>query len=302
MKICLYNSHKAGAVVGDKVYPIGDFLVQKALVKQDYTMVEIVDGLTSNPAVAKAVEGCIKSDKSTPLNKVTLRAPIYNPSAIWAAAANYAAHAKEDFSVAGHPYAQRTAARATEKKEGPPDHEALMSELFLKPPSSIIGPNETIIIPNPKSWVDYECELAAVIGKKAKNVSEKDSLDYVYGYTILMDISQREPGGSRSIRKGFDTYTPIGPWIVTMDEVPDPQNLKLKVVKNGEVTMEATSKDMICTVRELVRYLSNVITLRPGDIITTGTAPGSRKIDDGDTIKASIERVGEIELKVKVLK
>lgn len=292
MKICLYNSNQAGAVVGDQVYPIGDVLVRGAHLKGDYTAVDVIEKLATYPAAMQCAQDCIKAGKSVPLNKVKLLAPIYNPSAIWAAAANYSDHVQE----------MRAKSRGTERVDLGKDD--LMAEFFLKPSSSIIGPGETVILPKVSKDVDFECELCAVIGKRARHVSEKEALDYVFGYTICWDISQRDPWGrgknnTRNIRKGFDTFTPLGPWIVTRDEIGDPQNLSIKVYQSGELAMNAHTKNMICTLREHIRFLSSIVTLRPGDLITTGTPAGVHKLQDGDKLKGSIEKIGEMELSVK---
>src|SRR3989442_14324307 len=151
-----------------------------------------------------------------------------------------------------------------------------MAEFFLKPTSSIIGPNDTIILPKISKLVDFECELCAVIGKRARKVTEDQALNYVFGYTICWDISQRDPWGkgmhnTRNIRKGFDTFSGLGPWIVTRDEIDEPQNLAIRVEQNGKVAMTAHTRDMICGLRDHIRFLSGVMTLHPGVLITTGT-------------------------------
>src|SRR2546423_1200891 len=128
-----------------------------------------------------------------------------------------------------------------------------------------------------------EPELCAVIGKKARNLSEEQALDGVFGYTICWDISQRDPWGrnrqnTRNIRKGFDTFSALGPWIVTKDELPEPQDTRIFVELNGKHVMTAHTKDMICGVRDHIPFLSSVLTLRPGNLITTGTAAARSKL------------------------
>ena len=180
----------------------------------------------------------------------------------------------------------------------------LMAEFFLKPTSSIIGPGDTVILPKISHDVDFECELCAVIGKRAKYVTEEKALDYVFGYTICWDISQRDPWGrgrdnTRNIRKGFDTFTGLGPWIVTRDEIDEPQNLSIKVEQNGKPAMTAHTSDMICGLREHIRFLTSVLTLLPGDLITTGTPAGVKTLAGGDHLRGSIEKIGEMELNVR---
>lgn len=295
MKICHYNSNQAGAVVGDNVYPIGDALVNAGHLRNGYTMLEAIDALANQPAAMECVRDTLESGTSVPLSSVKLLAPIYNPGSLWAAAANYKAHRAEMEIKMGH--AERPI----------PDKDDLMAEFFLKATSSIIGPGDTVILPKISKDVDFECELCAVIGKKARNVTEDNALDYVFGYTICWDISQRDPWGrgkqnTRNIRKGFDTFTALGPWIVTKDEIEEPQNLAINVEQNGKEVMTAHTSDMICGLREHIRFLSSCLTLRPGDLITTGTPAGVRKLADGDHLKGSIEKIGEMELNVKAEK
>jgi 2-keto-4-pentenoate hydratase/2-oxohepta-3-ene-1,7-dioic acid hydratase in catechol pathway len=292
MKICHYNSNQAGVVVGDKVYPIGDALVKAGHVRSGYTMVEIIDALANNAAAMQCARDAAQGGGSLPLNSVKLLAPITNPGSLWAAAANYRAHQEEMRArVAGLD-------RAAKSKD------ELMAEFFLKTTSSIIGPNDTIILPKISKLVDFECELCAVIGKRARKVSEDQALDYVFGYTICWDISQRDPWGkgiqnTRNIRKGFDTFTALGPWIVTKDEVGEPQNLSIKVLQNGKEAMTAHTSDMICGLREHIRFLTSCLTLRPGDLITTGTPAGVSKLNHGDHLHGTIEKIGSMELNVK---
>jgi len=290
MKICHYNKHEAGVIVDDRVHPIG-----KALgLRPDYTMQEAIDVLANRRGAMTAVRKALKG-KSVPLKSVKLLAPIENPPSLWAAAANYKDHQAEMLKASGGP----------DRAALSPDD--LMAEFFLKPSSSIIGPGGTIVLPKIANHVDFEAELCAVIGKPARRVSEEKALEHVFGYTICWDISQRDPWGrnrqnTRNIRKGFDTFTALGPWIVTRDEIPDPQNVRIDVELNGKHVMTAHTSNMICTLREHIRFLSSVCTLRPGDLITTGTPAGVAKLAPGDKLKGRIERIGEMSLKVEAEK
>jgi 2-keto-4-pentenoate hydratase/2-oxohepta-3-ene-1,7-dioic acid hydratase in catechol pathway len=291
MKICHYNSNQAGAVVGDRVHPIGDALVKAGRLRVGYSMVEVIDALANDPTALQCARDSLNTTTPLPLGSVKLLAPILNPPSLWAAAANYKAHQQE-----------------MKEKMGSSDRSAfskdeLMAEFFLKPSSSIVGPGGTVILPRISKDVDFECELCAVIGKTARYVSEEKALDYVFGYTICWDISQRDPWGrgkqnTRNIRKGFDTFAGLGPWIVTRDEIDEPQNLAIRVEQNGKPAMTAHTSDMICGLREHIRFLTSILTLRPGDLITTGTPAGVRKLADGDRLKGSIEKIGEMELHV----
>ncbi len=292
MKICHYNNNQAGVVVDDKVYNIGDALIKARLARQGYTMLEIIDALANNPVAMQIAKEASSGGSSLPLSSIKLLAPITNPGSLWAAAANYRAHQKEMIERMG------SADRITKTND------ELMAEFFLKTTSSIIGPNDTIILPKISKLVDFECELCAVIGKRARKVTEAQALDYVFGYTICWDISQRDPWGkgmqnTRNIRKGFDTFSALGPWIVTRDEIDEPQNLSIKVLQNGKEAMIAHTSDMICGLRDHIRFLTSCLTLRPGDLITTGTPAGVSKLHDGDHLHGTIEKIGSMELNVK---
>jgi len=271
MKLCQYDEHQAGAVRGERVFPVGAALVAAGHLRPGYTMQEVIEALANRPQAMQCAREALDEKKSSPLGSVTLLAPIENPPSIWAAAANYKAHA---------------------------------AEFFLKPSSSIIGPGGTILLPKISKDVDYEAELCAVIGTRARRVSEAQALEHVFGYTICWDISQRDPWGrgrqnTRNIRKGFDTFTALGPWIVTRDELPEPQDVRIEVELNGRPAMTAHTGDMICGLRDHIRFLSNVLTLRPGDLITTGTPAGVAKLAPGDKLRGRIERIGEMTLNVQ---
>ena len=292
MKICHYNNNQAGVVVGDQVYNIGDALIKAGLARQGYTMVEIVDALVNNPAAMQIARDATQGSGAVALSSVKLLAPIQNPGSLWAAAANYYAHRAEMVERMGS--ANRPVI----------DKDDLMAEFFLKTTSSIIGPGDTIRLPKISKLVDFECELCAVIGKPARKVSEEQALDHVFGYMMCWDISQRDPWGkgkqnTRNIRKGFDTFSALGPWIVTKDEVGEPQNLSIKVLQNGKEVMTAHTSDMICGLREHIRFLSSGLTLRTGDLITTGTPAGVSKLNHGDHLHGTLEKVGSMELHVK---
>ena len=253
-------------------------------------MQEVIDALANRPSSMETARSCLEGP-CIALGSVRLRAPIENPPSLWAAAANYKAHAAEMRIASGGP--ERSALSKDE----------LMAEFFLKPSSSIIGPGGTIVIPKIAKHVDFEAELCAVIGTQARRVSEARALDHVFGYTICWDISQRDPWGrnrqnTRNIRKGFDSFTALGPWIVTRDELPEPQDVRIDVELNGKPVMTAHTSDMICGVREHIRFLSSVCTLRPGDLVTTGTPAGVSRLAPGDRLRGRIERIGEMSLDV----
>ena len=292
MKICHYDAHQAGAVVGDRVHPIGDALIETGHLRAGYTMRDVIDVLAHRPAaMACARDACGVGAPARALASVRLLAPILDPPSLWAAAANYRDHQAEMRIKSGGP----------DRSALSPDE--LMAEFFLKPTSSIIGPGDTIVLPRVSKEVDFECELCAVIGTRARHVGDDRALDHVFGYTICWDISQRDPWSgahqnTRNIRKGFDTFPALGPWIVTRDEIDEPQNLTIEVEQNGQPAMRAYTGDMICGLRQHIRFLSSILTLRPGDLITTGTPAGVKRLAAGDRLRGRIEKIGEMELRV----
>jgi 2-keto-4-pentenoate hydratase/2-oxohepta-3-ene-1,7-dioic acid hydratase in catechol pathway len=292
VKICHYDKGQAGAVESGRVYPIGQALVKARHLKAGYTMRDVIEALANKPAAKKCARDAVRKGPSVPLKSVKLLAPIFDPPSIWAAAANYKDHQAE----------MRVQSGSEDRSHLSKDD--LMAEFFLKPTSSIIGPKGTVVLPRISIDVDFECELCAVIGRTARRVREEKALDYVFGYTICWDFSQRDPWGrgrqnTRNIRKGFDTFTGLGPWIVTRDEIDEPQNLAIRVEQNGKPAMTAHTGDMICGLRDHIRFLSGVLTLRPGDLITTGTPAGVKKLAPGDRLRGSIEKIGEMEVGVK---
>ena len=177
--------------------------------------------------------------------------------------------------------------------------------LFMKATSAIIGPNDTVILPKNTLKPDWEVELGVVIGKEARYVDEKDAMDYVAGYCVVNDLSERhfqtERGGQWTKGKSADTFGPIGPWLVTKDEVADPQNLKMWLEVDGKRYQDGSTKTMIFGVAHIVAYLSQFMSLQPGDVISTGTPPGvgmGQKpepvwLKAGQTMELGIEGLGQ---------
>ena len=226
-----------------------------------------------------------------PSSTAKILAPLPNPSKIVAIGLNYWDHIRE------HPEVK------------PPDYPVL----FPKFPTSIIGPGEAITWDAGMSnQVDYEAELGVVIGKRARRVSASDALEYVFGYCNVNDVSARDvqmdPKGSSQWTRGksFDTFCPIGPYIVTREEVPNPQNLRIRAILNGNTLQDANTKEMINGVAKIIEFVTQGITLMPGDIITTGTPAGVGHfrnppiyLKPGDTIEVEVEGLGRLTNPVK---
>jgi 2-keto-4-pentenoate hydratase/2-oxohepta-3-ene-1,7-dioic acid hydratase in catechol pathway len=175
--------------------------------------------------------------------------------------------------------------------------------IFMKATSAIVGPNDDLLIPRGSEKTDWEVELGIVIGRQAKYVSEAEALDYVAGYCVVHDVSERafqtERSGQWTKGKSCDTFGPTGPWLVTKDEVPDPQNLKMWLTVNGEFMQDGSTRTMVFGASYLVSYLSQFMSLMPGDIISTGTPPGvgmgmkpPRYLKAGDVVELGIEGLG----------
>lgn len=224
----------------------------------------------SNP-----IESLEYSGELVPLSEVRLLAPVV-PSKIICIGMNYAAH-------------------AAEIAQDLPD-EPLM---FFKPVSSIIGPGDTIVLPSQSNQVELEVELAIVIGKQAKDVSESEATGYIFGYTIGNDVTARDLQFSDlqwARSKGFDTFCPLGPWIETEFE---PKGKKIASRVQGLPRQHSVTNDMIYSIEQIVSYVSQNVTLFPGDVILTGSPAGISRIDTGNTVECEIEGIGVLSNPVK---
>lgn len=223
-----------------------------------------------------AIDGVLNSGPRISLDDLELTAPVPDPSKVIAAPVNYVDH-MEEMHQESH-------------------IDAL--GVFLKAPSSVIGANGTIRLPYSDRRFDQEGELALVMGRVAHNVPVDDALSYVFGYTCLLDITMRG-GEDRSTRKSFDTFTPIGPYLVTPDEVGELGSLELRCSVSGEERQRVMIADLIWDVPALISYVSSVMTMFPGDVITTGTPKGVGPLEEGDRVTVEISRVGSLSVDVR---
>jgi 2-keto-4-pentenoate hydratase/2-oxohepta-3-ene-1,7-dioic acid hydratase in catechol pathway len=223
------------------------------------------------------------ADASFPLNHIDLLAPIAFPPKIVCLGLNYRDHAAEQGASL-------------------PDEPVI----FIKPHTTVIGPNDNIVKPSFVKKLDYEAELAVVIGKKAKNVSASEARSCIFGYTILNDVSARDiqfKDKQWTRGKSFDTFAPIGPCITTVNQLPDTSNLSIRTWVNNELRQNSTTKNMVFNVYEIIHHLSRVMTLEPCDIIATGTPAGvgfalkpqPKFLQAGDIIRIEIEGIGFLE-------
>jgi ureidoglycolate lyase len=245
-------------------------------------VVSDIDGAAITPEGLAKIRGVDVNSLPKVSGNPRLGAPVGNVSKFIAIGLNYADHAKEsNLPIPKEPV------------------------VFMKANSCIVGPNDTVVLPRGSVKGDWEVELAFAIGKTAKAVSEADALDYVAGYMICNDVSEREwqieRGPTWDKGKGFDTFGPLGPWLVTTDEIRDPQNLAMWLDVNGKRMQTGSTKTMIFDVRKLISYVSFLFTLKPGDVVTTGTPPGVGMgmkpnpvfLKSGDVMRVGIDGLGE---------
>ena len=216
-----------------------------------------------------------------------LLAPAVSPSKVVAAASNYQGHVAEM-----HEVQERTLGRV----------ESWMMEfdVFLKAPSSIAGPRDDIVLPPDQRdrEIHHEAELVAIVGKGGKDIAPRDALSRIAGYTIGLDITVRSKA-DRSRRKSYDTFSPLGPWLVTSDEAGDLADMDIELERNGVPKQKVSTRDMLVPVQDIVAYASRVMTLLPGDVLFTGAPPGVGPIEPGDTLRVRISRLGEMRLTVR---
>jgi 2-keto-4-pentenoate hydratase/2-oxohepta-3-ene-1,7-dioic acid hydratase in catechol pathway len=285
MKFCRFGDHRLGVVEGNQVRDVTAAL--EVLPTYRYPLPGhdvLIAGLDAVAARARAI---VMQSPSLPLDGLRFLSPIANPGKLVAAPVNYNKHLDEVRGDAALHH-NTTGHTLTIHNAG----------LFLKATSSLVGPGQGVVVRRDDRRTDHEVELAFVIGRTANRVSRADALSYVAGYTIGLDITIRG-SEDRSFRKSADTYSVLGPWLVTADEIPDPGSLDLELAVNGETRQKSNTKHLILGVAELIELASSFYTLHPGDVIFTGTPEGVSPIEPGDTIAATIERIGTMTVSVR---
>ncbi|HUA21557.1 MAG TPA: fumarylacetoacetate hydrolase family protein [Bryobacteraceae bacterium] len=285
MRLCRFGDSRLGLVDGSNVRDVTaalDVLPSHRYPHPGYDLL-----IANLDQVSERVRAIAPQAPALALAGLRLLSPVANPGKIVAAPLNYRKHLDEVKADA-------------ELHQNNPAHTANIQTigLFLKATSSLVGAGQGIALRKPDRRNDHEVELAVVIGKLAANVSRPDALNYVAGYSIGLDITIRGPE-DRSFRKSPDSYTVLGPWLVTRDEIPDPGALDLSISVNGEARQHSNTRYMILGVPELIEFASSFYTLHPGDILITGTPEGVSPIQPGDVIVAAIEKIGTMEVKVR---
>jgi 2-keto-4-pentenoate hydratase/2-oxohepta-3-ene-1,7-dioic acid hydratase in catechol pathway len=268
LKIVLFDDYRLGVVSGDRVID-ASVAVAGHEFKDPQHIIDLV--IAQWPTTRAAIETAVAGKSGVALDSVELRAPVPRPSKIVCAAVNYLE------------FGQRSAAEF---------------DAFIKSSASVIGSGGTVILPPVDATIfHHEAELAAVIGKRCKNVTRDEALDYVFGYVQFLDISARgiAPNGRHSffLGKSWDTFGPMGPALVTADEIPDPQALQVRLWNNDEPRHDFPTSDMARSVAELIESLSQIVTLEPGDVVPTGVNHQQiGAIQDGDEIRMEVDGFG----------
>ena len=276
MKLVLFNDYRPGLLNGDRVVDVSDAVADVPHIDGQTWMSGLIQRFDD---YRSALEDAAASSEGVPVGDVRLRPPLPEPTRMVCMAGNY----------------MESASRALVG-----DRDA-----FLKSPSAVIGPGDTIVLPDvPAGHFHHEAELAIVVGKTTDHVDAVDAAEHMFGYVNFMDVSAREinPNGSSSFfwQKSWDTFAPIGPAIVTRDEIADAQDLRIQLWINGEVRQDLSTSDMGRTCEEVLEFASWITTLKAGDVVSTGTNHvGLSPIQDGDVIDMEIEGLGRLTVDVK---
>lgn len=283
MRLCRYDEDRVGLVRGNEVFDATAAL--DTLPPLNWPIPQGDHLIANLDALRPALEAAADESLPVPLDSVALKSPVANPSKIIGAPVNYHKHLEES--------------RA--------DHEINLGRdiktidtygLFMKANSSLVGPSEGVALRFTDRRNDHEVELAMIIGQGGSDIARADALSHVAAYAIGLDMTVRGTE-DRSLRKGIDSYSVLGPWIVTADEIDDPDKLDFEIRVNDEVRQASNTGMLIFDCAKLIEYASSFMTLYPGDIIMTGTPEGVGPVEPGDTMHASIESIGEMSVTVR---
>jgi 2-keto-4-pentenoate hydratase/2-oxohepta-3-ene-1,7-dioic acid hydratase in catechol pathway len=275
MKLLFFDDFKLGVLKDDSVVDVSDAVRDIPHTSPHDLINRLIEGFSEYRG---RLEEVVNERRGTPVNQVRIRAPHPKPYNIVAMAVNY-------------------------MEDGTRDAPAPINA-FHKSSDAIIGEGDTIVLPDvPATIFEHEAELALVIGKRAKQVKAEDAYDYIFGYLNFIDVSARgllPPGNTFYQMKSRDTFAPIGAWLVTADEIPDPHNLQVRLWVNGELKQNFNTSDMAHKIPRVVEWVSSIHTLEPGDIIATGTNHrGLSAMQDGDAVDMEVEGLGRLHLNVR---
>ena len=283
MRICWFNDNRLGLVQDGRVYDVSAAL--KALPAPTYPAPKGDPLITHLDRMRPEIEAAAKGAQSYAIKDVRFLSPVQSPTKVIGTPTNYAAHVAE---------AKEQVADFKGRYTGSIEEQGL----FLKANSSLIGPSEGVVPRFPDRRTDHEMELGVIIGRKVSNISEADALGCIAGYALALDMVVRGTE-DRSFRKSVDTYSVLGPWMVTADEVKDPQNLSFSLAVNGEIKQKSNTSKMIMGIARQIAWGSTFYTLWPGDIIMTGTCEGVSRVKPGDTMHCVIDGIGEMDVAIR---
>ena len=283
MKYCRYDEGCIGVVRDDRVHDVSAIVNELPEIRYPFPK---GDSLVANLASLRdQMERLADTSEGRPVSEVRFLSPVANPTKIIGTPANYEAHAAE--------------ARAdAEINVGKSPRTIEQQGLFLKATSALIGPSEGVAVRFPDRRTDHEAELGLVIGKTTSGISYENALDVVAGYAIALDMVVRGPE-DRSFRKSVDTYAVLGPWLVTADEIADPDALDFTLTVNGEIRQQSNTANMIIDVKRQISWATEFYTLHPGDIIMTGTCEGVSRVEPGDMMHLEFEGIGSMDVPIR---
>ncbi len=277
MRIARFDNNRVGIVQGDAIRDVTGVLAQLPAHRHPFPR---HDALIANLDILQNAT----TVRTVPLGGAALLSPVANPGKIMAAPVNYKKHLEEALADKGIHHGKLV-------------DEIHKAGIFLKATSSVVGPSEGVRLVHTDRRNDHEVELAVVIGAEGRNIATGDALEHVAGYCIGLDMTIRGPE-DRSLRKSPDSYTVLGPWLVTPDEVGDPGALEVQIEVNGQVRQRERTSELILSVPQLIAWASSFYTLYPGDVLLTGTPQGVGPVKPGDEMLASISRIGEMRVSV----
>lgn len=284
MRLCRFNDDRVGVVRGNEIVDVSD-TVHRALPSVRWPLPPGDMLMSEFASLRPQLEKVAQAGSRIPVDSVNLLSPVANPGKVIAAPVNYKKHIDESIADAGIHYQNEV-------------HPIDRYSLFLKANSSVVGASDGVERQHPGRRVDHEIELGLVVGKTAKNLSEETALDCVAGYIIGLDMTVRGTE-DRSYRKSMDSYTVLGPWLVTPDEFGDPSEVDFELKVNGETRQKANTRDLIWSIPKIISEASYAYTLHPGDIIISGTPEGVGPVEVGDKMWCQIDGIGEMVVDIR---